>query len=72
MLFAEGKESTEITVSESTDSSSDSTITRTYSETNPFYSEDISHLLTYHMSFDIRDSIIISYHIERIAIDNVF
>ena len=45
MLFAEGKESTEITVSESTDSSSDSTITRTYGETNPFYSEDISHLL---------------------------
>jgi len=45
MLFAEGKESTEITVSESTDSNSDSTITRTYSETNPFYSEDVSHLL---------------------------
>jgi hypothetical protein len=56
MLFAEGKESTEITVSESTGSSSSSssnTTTRTYSETNTFYSEDISHLLQKSVSSNI-------------------
>lgn len=47
VLFAEGKESTIITVSENTDggSSSRRTTTRTYSETDTFFSEDLSHLL---------------------------
>ena len=47
MLFAEGKESTIITVSENTGggSSSRSTTTRTYSETDTFFSEDLSHFL---------------------------
>ncbi|HEU4822822.1 MAG TPA: hypothetical protein VFS97_05295 [Nitrososphaeraceae archaeon] len=57
MLFAEGKESTEITVSESTgsgsSSSSSNTTTRTCSETNTFYSEDISHLLQKSVSSNI-------------------
>jgi hypothetical protein len=48
MLFSEGKESTIITVSESTGSSSSTsgsnTTTRTYSEVNTFFSEYISHL----------------------------
>ena len=48
MLFAEGKESIIITVSESTGSSSrtsgSNTTTRTYSEVNTFFSEYISHL----------------------------
>jgi hypothetical protein len=46
MLFSEGKESTIITVSESTGSSSrtsgSNTTTRTYSEVNTFFSECIS------------------------------
>lgn len=46
MLFAEGKESTIITVSESTgDGSSRDTTTRTYSEINVFFSKDLSKLL---------------------------
>ena len=46
VLFAEGKESTSITVSESTDAgSSRHTTTRTYSEINTFFSKDLSHLL---------------------------
>src|ERR687895_303304 len=47
MLFAEGKESTMITVSESTGSGGRSrrSTTRTYSETNTFFSKDLSHLL---------------------------
>ena len=57
MLFAGGKESTEITVSESTSSGSSSsssgTTTRTYSETNIFYSEDLSHSLQKSVSSNI-------------------
>ena len=48
MLFAEGKESTIITVSESTGSSSrtsgSNTTTRTYNGVNTFFSVNISHL----------------------------
>jgi arrestin (S-antigen)-like protein len=46
VLFAEGKESTIITVSESTGAGSrQDTTTRTYSEINTFFSKDLSHLL---------------------------
>lgn len=46
MLFAEGKESTIVRVSESTGSnSSRHTATRTYSEINTFFLKDLSHLL---------------------------
>ena len=45
-LLAEGKESTIIKASESTDyGSSRDTTTKTYSETNTFFSEDLSHFL---------------------------
>jgi hypothetical protein len=48
-LFAEGKESTTITVDESTSgydsSGSNRWDSRTYSEVNTFFSEDLSHLL---------------------------
>ena len=56
-MIAEGKEYTEITESESTGSSSSSgsssTTTRTYSESNPFYSEDVSHLLRKSVSINV-------------------
>jgi hypothetical protein len=46
MLFAEGKESTMIRISESTSSDSNRhTATRTYSEINTFFLKDLSHLL---------------------------
>jgi Arrestin (or S-antigen), N-terminal domain len=46
MLFAEGKESTIIRISESTGSDSNRhTATRTYSEINTFFLKDLSHLL---------------------------
>jgi Arrestin (or S-antigen), N-terminal domain len=46
VLFAEGKESTTITVSESSGSgSSRRTTSTTYSEKNTFFSKDLSHLL---------------------------
>ena len=46
MLFAEGKESTIVRVSESTGSHSNRhTATRTYSEINTFFLKDLSHLL---------------------------
>ena len=46
MLFAEGKESTMIRISESTGSDSNRhTATRTYSEINTFFLKDLSHLL---------------------------
>jgi hypothetical protein len=46
LLFSEGKESTIITVSESTNYGSNrDTNTRTYSEINTFFSKDLSHLL---------------------------
>jgi hypothetical protein len=54
MLFAEGKESTIITVSESSGSGSRrDTTTRTYSETNTFFSKDLSHLLQGSISSNI-------------------
>src|SRR5919108_1388376 len=54
MLFAEGKESTIITVSESTGArSSRDTTTRTYSEINTFFSKDLSHLLQGSISSNI-------------------
>src|SRR5918994_2640514 len=53
-LFAEGKESTIITVSESTGAGSRrDTTTRTYSEINTFFSKDLSHLLQESISSDI-------------------
>jgi hypothetical protein len=57
MLFAEGKESTIITVSENTGggSSSRSTTTRTYSETDTFFSEDLSHFLQKSVSSNVLD-----------------
>jgi hypothetical protein len=57
MLFAEGKESTIITVSENTGvgSSSRSTTTRTYSETDTFFSEDLSHFLQKSISSNVLD-----------------
>ena len=46
MLFAQGKESTIVRVSESTGSNSNRhTATRTYSEINTFFLKDLSHLL---------------------------
>jgi hypothetical protein len=46
MLFAEGKESTMIRISESTSSDSNRhTATRTYSEINTFFLKDLSDLL---------------------------
>ena len=55
MLFAEGKESTIITVSESrgTGSSSQHMTTRTYSEINTFFSKDLSYLLQDSVSCNI-------------------
>src|SRR5919108_3262138 len=54
MLFAEGKESTIITVSESTGAGSRrDTTTRTYSEINVFFSKDFSHLLQESISSNI-------------------
>jgi hypothetical protein len=55
MFFAEGKESTVITVSESrgTGSSTRDTNTRTYSEVNTFFSKDLSHLLQKSVSSNI-------------------
>jgi arrestin (S-antigen)-like protein len=54
MLFAEGKESTIITVSESTGAGSRrDTTTRTYSEINIFFSKDLSHLLQESISSNI-------------------
>jgi hypothetical protein len=55
MLFAEGKESTMITVSESTGSGSRSrhSTTRTYSEINKFFSKDLSPLLQESISSNI-------------------
>ena len=54
MLFAEGKESTIITVSESTgDDMSRDTTTRTYSEINIFFSKDLSNLLQKSVSSNI-------------------
>ena len=55
MLFAEGKESIIITVSESTGSGSSSrhTTTRTYSETNTFFSDDLSHFLQKSVSSNV-------------------
>jgi hypothetical protein len=54
MLFAEGKESTIITVSESTgDEMSRDTTTRTYSEINVFFSKDLSNLLQKSVSSNI-------------------
>jgi hypothetical protein len=57
MLFAEGKESTIITVSENIGggSSSRSTTTRTYSETDTFFSEDLSHFLQKSISSNVLD-----------------
>jgi hypothetical protein len=61
MLFAEGKESTIITVSENTGSSSRSrhATTRTYSEINTFFSEDLSHFLQKSVSSNLLDEGII-------------
>lgn len=61
MLFAEGKESTSITVSEHTMGSSSSrrTTTRTYSETNIFLSEDLSHLLQKSVRSNLLDEVTI-------------
>jgi hypothetical protein len=54
MLFAEGKESTIITVSESTGAGrSRDTTTRTYSEINIFFSKDLSNLLQKSVSSNI-------------------
>jgi hypothetical protein len=54
VLFAEGKESTLISVSESTSyGSSRDTNTRTYSEINTFFSKDLSHLLQESASINI-------------------
>jgi Arrestin (or S-antigen), N-terminal domain len=55
ILFAEGKEATIITVSESTGAASSSlgTTTRTYRETNTFFSKDLSHLLQESVSCNI-------------------
>jgi hypothetical protein len=54
MLFAEGKESTIITVSESTGAGrSRDTTTRTYSEINVFFSKDLSNLLQKSVSSNI-------------------
>jgi hypothetical protein len=58
MLFAEGRESTVITVSESTgsrgsSSSSRHSTTRTYREINTFFSKDLSHLLQGSISSNI-------------------
>ena len=55
MLFAEGKESTMITVSESTGSGGRSrhSTTRTYSEINKFFSKDLSPLLQESISSNI-------------------
>jgi antitoxin component of RelBE/YafQ-DinJ toxin-antitoxin module len=56
ILFAEGKESTIITASESTgagSSSSPDTTTRTYREINTFFSKDLSHLLQESVSCNI-------------------
>ena len=58
MLFAEGKESTVITVSEnrSTGSSTRDTNTRTHSEVNTFFSKDLSHLLQKSVSSNILEN----------------
>lgn len=54
ILLAEGKESTIIKASESTSyGSSRNTTTRTYSEINTFFSEDLSHLLQQSASSNI-------------------
>lgn len=54
VLFAEGKESTTITVSESTGSgSSRRTTSTTYSEINTLFSKDLSHLLQESISSNI-------------------
>jgi hypothetical protein len=54
VLFAEGKESTSITVSESAGAGSRrDTTTRTYSEINTFFSKDFSHLLQGSISSNI-------------------
>jgi Arrestin (or S-antigen), N-terminal domain len=56
ILFAEGKESTIITASESTGAGSSSsldTTTRTYREINTFFSKDLSHLLQESVSCNI-------------------
>jgi hypothetical protein len=54
VLFAEGKESTSITVSESAGAGSRrDTTTRTYSEINTFFSKDLSHLLQGSISSNI-------------------
>jgi hypothetical protein len=54
ILFAEGKEFTSISVSESTSyGSSRDTNTRTYSEINTFFSKDLSHLLQESVSSNI-------------------
>jgi hypothetical protein len=54
MLFAEGKESTSISVSESGDANSRTdTTTRAYNEINTFFSKDLSHLLQGSISSNI-------------------
>jgi Arrestin (or S-antigen), N-terminal domain len=54
VLFAQGKESTSITVSESTGAGSRrNTTTRTYSEINTLFSKDLSHLLQGSISSNI-------------------
>jgi hypothetical protein len=55
MLLAEGKETTLIRISESSSSgrSNRHTTTRTYSETNTFFSEDLSHFLKNSISCNI-------------------
>ena len=54
VLFAQGKESTSITVSESAGAGSRrDTTTRTYSEINTFFSKDLSHLLQGSISSNI-------------------
>ena len=54
ILFAEGKESTIITASESTGYGGNrDTTTRTYSEVNTFFSEDLSHLFEKSISRNI-------------------
>jgi hypothetical protein len=58
MLFAEGKESTIITVSENTGSSGGSsrrTTTRTYSEINTFFAKDLSYSLQKSVSSNLLD-----------------
>ena len=58
MLFAEGKESTIITVSENTGSgggSSRRTTTRTYSEINTFFAKDLSYSLQKSVSSNLLD-----------------